>query len=76
MLEKCLEFTKPTCWINSCFAGDAFLRPKSCKTLILALYLIQYKMGSISTYILRRDLPNGAIYEIAFLLSSITMSVI
>ena len=32
--KKCLEFTKPTCWIFSCFAGDTFLRPKSCKTLI------------------------------------------
>ena len=32
--KKCFEFTKPTCWINSCFAGDTFLRPKSCKTLI------------------------------------------
>ena len=32
--KKCLEFTKPTCWINSCFAGDTFLRPKLCKTLI------------------------------------------
>ena len=32
--KKCLEFTKPTCWINSCFVGDTFLRPKLCKTLI------------------------------------------
>ena len=32
--EKCLKITKPTCWINSCFAWDTFLRPKSCKTLI------------------------------------------
>ena len=31
--KKCLKFTKPTCWINSCFSGDTFLRPKSCKTL-------------------------------------------
>ena len=22
--KKCLEFTKPTCWVNSCFAGDTF----------------------------------------------------
>ena len=20
--KKCLKFTKPTCWINSCFTGD------------------------------------------------------
>ena len=33
-LKKCLKFTKPTCWINSCFAGETFLKPKSCKTLI------------------------------------------
>ena len=32
--KKCLKFMKPTCWINSCFAGDTFLRPKLCKTLI------------------------------------------
>ena len=32
--KKCLTFTKPTCWIYSCFAGDTFLRLKSCKTLI------------------------------------------
>ena len=32
--KKCLKFTKPTCWINSCFAGDTFLKPNSCKTLI------------------------------------------
>ena len=32
--KKCLKFTKPICWINSCFAGDSFLRPKSFKTLI------------------------------------------
>ena len=32
--KKCLEFMKPTCWINGSFAGDTFLRPKSCKTLI------------------------------------------
>ena len=25
-LKKYLEITKPTCWINSCFAGDTFLR--------------------------------------------------
>ena len=22
--KKRLKFTKPTCWINSCFAGDIF----------------------------------------------------
>ena len=32
--KKCLRFTKPTCWINCYFAGDTFLKPKSCKTLI------------------------------------------
>ena len=32
--KKCPGFTKPTCWINSCFAEDTFLKPKSCKTLI------------------------------------------
>ena len=37
-------------------------------------YLIQYKMDSISTYILRRDLPNGAIYEIASFFFQATMA--
>ena len=32
--KKFLKFTKPTCWINSCFAGDTFLKLKACKTLI------------------------------------------
>ena len=32
--KKCLEITRPTCGINSCLAGDTFLKPKSCKTLI------------------------------------------
>ena len=35
VLEKCLRFTKPSCWSYSCLTGDTFPKPKSCKTLFL-----------------------------------------